>query len=434
MGMSIRRFFRRRGEDEELVRELEAHVAHEVDENVARGMTEMEARRLARLKFGSTVSVRENVWEWNSIEMLENVWRDLKYAVRTLRRAPGFALAVILVMALGIGAHTALFTIVRSVLLKPLPFGDAKRLVMLYEITGNGNYPYNVVAGGIYEAWQKESQSFEQLAIWGGNGYTLSGDAGQLPEQLQGTTCSWNLFTALDVQPALGRGFEASDDRPDANATVILSWGLWKRRFGGDPGIVGKSIHLDAKAYTVIGVMPGWFVYPDADTQLWTAIYHEAPPEVMKELDNHNFLVVGLLKPAARMEQGRKAADTIVKRFREQYPALAAIGRGANARSLFNDVVGDYRTPLYVLLAATGCVLLIACLNVANLLVARSAARRKEIAIRSALGGSRWQLIREQVTESLVLSAAGGAVGLVLASAALDWMVRTRRDMARVDA
>jgi putative ABC transport system permease protein len=223
--MSIGRFFRRRKEDQELVREVEAHVAHEVDENVARGMTEGEARRQARLKFGSTVSVREDVWEWNTMEIVESIWRDLKYAVRTLRRAPVFALAVVLVMALGIGANTALFALVRSVLLKPLPFGDAQRLVMLYEVTGDGKYPYNVVAGGIFEAWQKETQSFEQLAIWGGNGYTLSGDAGQLPEQLQGTVCSWNLFTALGVQPAFGRAFEASDDRLDANATVVLSWG-----------------------------------------------------------------------------------------------------------------------------------------------------------------------------------------------------------------
>src|ERR1700730_16195078 len=235
--MNVRRFFRRRGEDEELVRELEAHVAHEVDENVARGMTEMEARRLARLKFGSMVSVRENVWEWNSIEMLENVWRDLKYAVRTLRRAPGFAIAVVLVMALGIGANTALFTIVRSVLLKPLPFGDPNRLVMLYEISGPNKFAYNVVAGGIFEAWQKEARSFEQRALFGGAGYTLSGNGGQLPEQIAATTCSWNLFSILGVQPALGRGFDAGDDRLDANATVILTWGLWKRRFGGDPVI-----------------------------------------------------------------------------------------------------------------------------------------------------------------------------------------------------
>jgi predicted permease len=426
--------FRRQRIAQRLDDEIQFHVDQLIAENIAAGMSREDARYAALRAFGNSTVLKEQTRETWGWMWLEQIARDLRYVVRTLRRAPGFTVAVTMVMALGIGANTALFTLVRSVLLKPLPFGDAKRLVMLYEVTGDGKYPYNVVAGGIFEAWQKETQSFEQLAIWGGNGYTLSGDAGQLPEQFQGTICSWNLFPTLGVQPALGRGFEASDDRPNANATVILSWGLWKRRFGSDPGIVGKSIYLDAKAYTIIGVMPGWFVYPDADTQLWTAIYHENAPEVMKELDNHNFLVVGLLKPGATMEHGRKEADTIVKRLREQYPFLAAIGKGANARSLFDDVVGDYRTPLYVLLAATGCVLLIACLNVANLLVARSVARRKELAIRSALGGSRWRLIREQVLESLVLSVVSGAVGLALAYAALDWVIRTRQDMARVDA
>src|SRR6266446_3253242 len=320
--MSILRFFRRRAADADLTNEMEAHIAQEIDENIARGLSSEEARRRAYIKFGSRSNVREDLWEWNSMRPLEDMLRDFRYVARTLRRSPGFTLAVVLVMALGIGANTALFTIVRSVLLKPLPFGDAKRLVMLYEITGDGKYPYNVVAGGIFEAWQKEAQSFEQMAILGGNGYTLSGGAGQLPEQLQGTICSWNLFPLLGVQPALGRGFDASDDRPDADATVILSWGLWKRRFGSDPAILGKSIHLDAKAYTVIGVMPSWFVYPDADTQLWTAIYHDAPPQVMKDLDNHNFLVVGLLKPGATMAQGQKEGDTIVKRIREQYPSF----------------------------------------------------------------------------------------------------------------
>ena len=413
--------------------EIQFHLEQQITENVAAGMSREEARHAALRTFGNPTVLKEETRETWGWMWLQQIIRDLRYTVRTLRRAPEFALAVILVMALGIGANTALFTIVRSVLLKPLPFGDAKRLVMLYEVTGDGKYPYNVVAGGIFEAWQKETQSFEQLAIWGGSGYTLSGRTGQLPEQLQGTTCSWNLFPTLGVQPALGRGFEASDDQPSANATVVLSWGLWKRRFGSDPTIVGKNIHLDAKAYTVIGVMPSWFVYPDADTQLWTAIYHEAPPQVMKDLDNHNFLVVGRLKRGATMDQGRKEADTIVKRLRDQYPFLAAIGRGANARWLFDDVVGDYRTPLYVLLAATGCVLLIACLNIANLLVARSSARRKEIAIRSALGGSRWSVIREQVMESLVLSLASGVVGLAFAYRALDWVIRTRQDMARVD-
>jgi putative ABC transport system permease protein len=432
MGMSIRRFFRRRGEDDELLREMEAHVAHEIDENIARGLPEAEARRRARLKLGSAVSVREEVWEWNTVEMLDSVWRDLKYAVRTLRRAPGFAIAVVLVMALGIGANTALFAIVRSVLLKPLPFGDPNRLVMLYEISGPNKLP-NVVAGGIFEAWQKEARSFEQMAVFGGAGYTLSGNGGQLPEQIAATTCSWNLFSILGVQPALGREFDAGDDSLNANATVILTWGLWKRRFGGDPAILGKSIQLNAKAYTVIGVMPSWFVYPDADTQVWTPLYHETPANIVNEVDWHEFQVAALLKPGIPMAQGVKEVDTIEKRIHDEHPLQAAIGIGATGRWLFDDMVGDYKTPLYVLLAATGCVLLIACLNVANLLVARSAARRKELAIRSALGGSRWRLIREQVIESVALSVMGGIIGLELAYLAIQWVIHTRQDMARVD-
>jgi predicted permease len=430
--LGLQTLFRRNQSARRLDDEIQFHLEQQIAENIAAGMSGEEARYAALRIFGNPTVLKEDTKETWGWMWLEQSASDLQYVFRTLRRAPGFTLAVVLVIALGMGANTALFAIVRSVLLKPLPFGDAKRLVMLYEISGDGN-PYNIVAGGIFEAWQKELQSIEQLAIWGGNGYTLSGSAGQLPEQLQATTCSWNLFPVLGVQPALGRSFEPSDDAPTANATVILSWGFWKRRFGSDPGILGKNIHLDAKAYTVIGVMPSWFVYPDADTQLWTTVYHEAPPQVMKDLDNHNFLVVGLLRPGSTMAQAQKEADTIVKRIRGQYPFLAAIGRGANARLLFDDVVGDYRTPLYVLLAATGCVLLIACLNVANLLVARSAARRKELAIRTALGASRWRLTREQLIESLVLSVVGGGIGLALASVALEWVIRTRQDMARVE-
>src|SRR5262249_44040590 len=157
-------------------------------------------------------------------------------------------------------------------------------------------YPFNVVAGGIYQEWQKEAKSFEQMAVYQEFGYDLAGSGGQMPEQMMVAVCSWNLFTALGVQPALGRGFEASDDRRDANATVILSWGLWKRRFAGDPGIVGRTVQVEAKPYTVIGVMPGWFTFPDAKTQAWLPVYHETDPKEMQELDNHQFRAVGSLK------------------------------------------------------------------------------------------------------------------------------------------
>src|SRR5215475_4718685 len=262
--MGWRRFLRRREEDAELAREIEAHVAHEVDENVARGMDAVEARRRALVKFGGVANVREEVWKWNTVGVLDDLWRDVRYVTRTLRRAPGFAVAVILVMALGIGAVTAMFTIVRSVLLKPLPFRDPERLVRVYEHSADGKFPYNVVAGGVFREWKKQSHGFSDLALimrW--SAYNLADASGQLPEKVKAGECSWNLFPMLGVEPALGRAFTADDDRLSANATVILSWSLWKRRFGGDAGVVGQKILLHGRPYIVIGVMPAWFTYPE---------------------------------------------------------------------------------------------------------------------------------------------------------------------------
>jgi putative ABC transport system permease protein len=262
---------------------------------------------------------------------------------------------------------------------------------MLYEQSADGKYPYHLVAAGIFREWQKEAKSFEQMVLYKEDEYDVTGNGGQMPEQMTVTLCSSNFFPALGVQPAFGRGFEASDDRAEASATVVLSWGLWKRRFAGDPGIVGKTFQLNAKAYTVIGVMPGWFTFPDARTQAWVPVYHDTDAVTQEALDNHQFRVIGLLKPGMVKEQGLSEVDTVSKRIRIEHPT-EGIGRGANVRPLLEEVVGDYKTPLYALLAATGCVLVIACLNAANLFVARSAVRRKEIAIRSALGGSRWRL------------------------------------------
>jgi predicted permease len=432
--MRVGRFFRRRDEDEELAQEIEAHIAHEIDENIARGLSAEEARRRALVKFGSRRNVREDLWEWNTIGLLDKVMRDLRYVLRTLRRAPGFALAVILVLALGIGAVTAMFTIVRSVLLKPLPFREPDRLVHLYEQSVDGKFPYNTVAGGVFEEWKKQSHSFSDLAILlDYPEYNLSTAGGQLPETVRAAQCSWNVFQTLGVEPALGRNFTAADDQLSANATVILSWGLWKRRFGGDPSIVNQTIHLDVKPYTVIGVMPPWFTFPEPAIQVWTPVYHEQPARRWQSLDAHMFVVIGRLKPGVAETQGRTEISLIVRRLHDEHLDNAFVNKAANTRPLLEDMVGEIKTPLYVLLGATGCVLLIACLNVANLLVARAAARRRELAIRAALGGSRWSLLGEQFMESLVLAAAGGAAGLLLASAAIRWLVGTRQDMSRAE-
>jgi predicted permease len=431
--MSLQRFFRRTRSDAEIALEIEEHLAQEIDENIAAGMAPDEARRQAHLKFGSPRRVREEVWRQNTLAVVEDIWRDFRYAALALARTPGFTIVAVVIMALGIGANTALFTIVRSVLLKPLPFKDPDRLIQLYEKSPTGSHPFNYVAPGMYSAWKAQSPSVEQMAIYGTDSINLSGDGGQLPEKIRYAECSWNLFSMLGVSPALGRFFLEAEDRREASGTVVLTHSLWMRRYGGSADIVGKTILLDARPYTVIGVLPGWFNYPDTRTQLWAPIYHEKGPEQMQVVDNHNYFVIARLRPGATMAQALSEADTAEKRVHMDHPTPFT-GTAANARTLLDGLVHDSKTQLYVLLAATSCVLLIACLNVANLLVARSARRRKETAIRAALGGSRWRLLREQATESAVLAMAGGALGLPLAWLGARWLVQSRTDLARAEA
>jgi putative ABC transport system permease protein len=295
---------------------------------------------------------------------------------------------------------------VHSVLLKPLPFADPDHLVALYERSFDVKYPFNVIAPGVYAEWQKYAQGFERMSIFGSTSYNLSGDSGQLPEKIEATRASAEFFPTLGVQSAYGRIFDSSDDRPQADATVVLSWGLWKRRYGGDTSMIGKPILLDGKPYTVIGIMPAWFAYPDVQTQVWMAFHHEIAPKDLLDLDKHSYMAIARLKPGVSMQQALSEIDTITRRLRDQYGASQpAISIGANMRPLLDDVVHDFKTPLYVLLAATTCVLLIACLNVANLLIARAASRRKEVAIRAALvNNSRKRCCLPQWADRLALS------------------------------
>jgi putative ABC transport system permease protein len=424
--------FGRRQAAHDLDAELNEHLDRAIAENMARGMSTKEARTAALRAFGNPALLRDqahSTWNWDSLEQLI---RDFGYGLRTLRRTPGFALIAILVMGLGIGANVALFTIVHSVLLKPLPFKDPDRLMMLYE-TRLKSDDYNVVAGGVYAAWKEQNRSFSKLALVGDSQYALSGGGGQLPEKLNGAPISWNLLTTLGVKPALGRDFTAADDTPSASFTVILSWSLWQRRFGANPGILNQTVYIDAKPYTVIGVMPEWFAFPDFDTQIWTPVYREKPPKIMAMIDNHMFSVVGRLKPGVSPAQGVADVSVISRRLHDTHLDTPFVNPAARIRPLLEHMVGDLKRPLYVLLAATGCLLLIACMNVANLLVARAVARRKELAIRTALGGGWLRLLRERLMESLLLSAGGGALGLLLAWAALQWLVRTRLDMSRIE-
>ncbi len=353
--------------------------------------------------------------------------------MRSLLKRPGFACLAILTLSLGIGVNASLFTVVHSVLLSPLPFPEPERLVSLFErALGSEDDHDNVVAGGQFEDWQRQATSFQQMGLVGEDSANLSGDGGALPEAIGTRFCSYNLFSILGIQPLYGRLFSAEDDRAGASSTVVLTYGLWKRRYGGDPATIGRTILLDTKPYTVVGVLPGWFDYPDTRAQVWLPVYHEVSAEDMHSRGNHRFFVTARLRPGISVAQARAELDSIEQRIHQQNPDSIA-GKHANVIPLAESLVRDVKTSLYVLMGAVGCVLLIACFNVANLFVARGATRRREIAVRAVLGGSRWRLMREHLTESLLLTFIGGALGAFFAYASIRWLVAMRADLPRAN-
>jgi predicted permease len=430
--MSWRRFFRRRRADADLVEEIESHIAEEIAENRSRGMLEEEARRQARIKFGNPATVRESLWRQNAIPFVDNLVRDLRYAGRTLLRTPGFSLIAIGVMALCIGATTSLFTLVRSVLLRPLPFRDAGRLVMIYEhfrdptMNAQG-FNYNVVAPADFYDWRRQTHGFEDMAAWRYAQFNLTGERGELPELVSARGGSWNLFPLLGVNAAIGRTFTENEDRPDGSA-AMLTWSLFERRFGGDASIVGRQIHLDGKPYTVVGVLPQWFTYPDAKVQVWVPYASGMPPEVLSHHDYHFSRVVARLRPDVSLASALGQVEAVQYQLHMQN-LHAPVAEDVAPRALSDDLGRDVKKPLIILLCAVACMLLIGCLNVANLMVARSAARQREIAVRSALGARRMTLIREQLVESLLVSISGGVTGVLLSLAATKWLVSTWKDL-----
>ena len=411
--------------DRQLGDELESIVEMHIDEYLRSGMTRDEARRRALIEVGGLEQVRQAVRDDRGFPQLEEWARDAKYAMRTLFRTPGFSLVAIAVMAIGIGASVALFTVVRSVLLRPLPFPHSDRLVALYsqDDRSKPDLENNVASGDFYD-WQKASHGYEQMAIWRWTGYNMSGGGGELPEFLNAGTCSWNLFATLGASPALGRLFTQDDDHTGAGFTVILSWSFFERRFNGDPGILGKTIRLNSRNLTVIGVLPAWFQFPDPKIQLWVPWQVGESQEEIFSHYIHFAHVVARLRANTSAIAALQEISAVEYGLYTRFRGSGSMEQGVIDKPLLEDMVGDVKMPLYVLLAAVGCLLLIACLNLSNLLVARSAARRREMAIRSALGSSRLSLIRQQLTESLLICLSGGAFGLLLAVGATEWLTR----------
>ena len=339
---------------------------------------------------------------------MDTLWQDLRYSFRILWKSPGFTIVAILALALGIGANTAIFSVVNAVLLRPLPYKDPNRLAILWEKAATQD---TSVAYLNFQDWREQNQSFEEITAFRRASFNLIG-AGE-PERLAGRMASASFFSTFGEKLYKGADFPAAEDRVGGQKVVILGHGFWQRRFGGDEGIIGKQLSLNNQSYTVIGITSPDFRF-GSDTDIYVLI-GQTDDKCFKSRGCHpGIYVVGRLKPGVSIEQGRADMDALMARLGQQYPDTNS-NRRIHIESLYDNTVQDVRPALFVLLGAVGFVLLIACVNVANLLLARSAVRQKEIAIRTALGASRWRVVRQLLTESVVLGVFGGALGLLLA-------------------
>jgi putative ABC transport system permease protein len=354
--------------------------------------------------------------------MMNTLWQDLRFGVRMLAKSPGFALVAVAALALGIGANTAIFSVVNTVLLRPLPFAQPERLVTVIPRDERDGSLGDAHSYPNFTDLRAQKQLFEAAAAYSAaNSFLLGSDE---PELLRGLVTSADLFPMLGVRPALGRTFTAEEDKPGAQRVIVLSDGLWRRRFNADPAIVGKSITLTSGPITVIGVMPPGFKYPVgmAKVDYWLPLVPNVQPGTLTERGAVFLAVVARVRAGATLQQAQAELNRTSQQLAAAYPD-SNTALGFMLRPLHEELVGDVRPALYVLLAAVGFVLLIACANVANLLLARAAARQREIAVRVALGASRWRIVRQLLTESLLLALAGGGLGLLLAMWGLDLLI-----------
>ncbi len=421
---AFRNLFRHERVERDLDAEVRSYAALLEEEKLREGLKPNEAKRFARMEMAGPEQVKEVVRSARSGVWLETLWQDIRFGARTLRKNPGFTSIAVITLALGIGANSAIFSVVDAVLLRPLPYRQPDQLVTVFESnTPNDLASSNAVAPGNFLDWRSQNGVFEQIGAVSLPGFNITGT--DWPERVIGAACSAGMLRMLGLQPVRGREIEPADDRLGAPPVVMISHSLWQRRFGGDPAIVGGTIRLGTIPYGVIGILPAGLQFPTKDVDVWVPLEQIITVANMHWRNSHYLDVFARLKPGVTLAQARDDMNRIAASLKQTYPDTNS-GAGVFITPIKDDLTSDIRPGLLIMLAAVGCVLLIACANVANLMLVRATGRQKEMSIRLALGAGRSRLVRQVLTESLMLALAGGSAGLLVSAWACPALLTLR--------